>query len=194
MKIDGFVVEPLTRERWPDLEIVMGRGGMGGCWCMYWIHPTSKSWGDGAKGGSRARNKRAFRRIVAEGPPPGLLAYDGDVAAGWCRVMPRSRMPGIDRSRYFKTDLDVNRVWSLSCFVVRRSHRGRGLTRILTMAAIRLARTQRAKIVEVYPSETKIERSAASIYTGVASTFRRLGFKVVQRTAPHRPMMRLDVP
>ena len=32
-----------------------------------------------------------------------------------------------------------------------------------------------------------------SIYTGVASTFERLGFKEVQRKAPHKPMMRQEL-
>lgn len=34
---------------------------------------------------------------------------------------------------------------------------------------------------------------ASSVYLGLASTFERLGFEVVQRRAPHKPMMRLRV-
>ena len=191
MKIDGFDVHPLTPERWPDFEAVLGKGGIGGCWCMYWIRASSKAWGEGAKGGSRAANKKAFRRLVAKGQPPGLIAYEGDEPMGWCRVMSRESLPGLKGSRHFKTELDVDGVWSLSCFVVRRAHRGRGLTTVLTKAATRFARRHGARILEVYPTDTDERKGSAGMYTGKASTFARLGFKEVQRRSPHKPMMRL---
>ena len=37
----------------------------------------------------REKNKAAFREVVKHGPPPGLLAFDGDVAVGWCQLTPR---------------------------------------------------------------------------------------------------------
>ncbi len=193
MEIDGFRVEPLTPERWDDLVAVLGRGGVGGCWCMYWTLPNGRVWSEGVKGGSKAKNKAAFRALVDAGPAPGLLAYDGEEPVGWCRVMPRDRLPGLANSRHFKTGLDIEGVWSLPCFVVRRKHRGRGLTTVLTKAAIAFAREQGGRVLEAYPWETKEEKHPATIYTGMASTFKRLGFEVVQRKAPHKPMMRLTL-
>ncbi len=193
MKIDGFEVEPLTPERFGDFETVLGKGGIGGCWCMYWILPTSREWSEGAKGGSTAANKPAFRRIVQAGPPPGLLAYDGSDPVGWCRVMPRAALPGLERSRHFKTDLDTAGVWSLPCFVVRKSHRGRGLTAVLIKGAIELARADGARILEAYPWDTAEKQQPATVYLGLASTFTRLGFEVVQRRVEHKPMMRLSL-
>jgi hypothetical protein len=32
----------------------------------------------------REINKDAFHRIVQESPPPGLVAFDGGTAMGWC--------------------------------------------------------------------------------------------------------------
>lgn len=191
--IDGYTVEPLTPDRFEDFETVLGKGGVGGCWCMYWILPTSRQWSEGAKGGSKAANKPAFYTIVDAGPPPGLLASDGADPVAWCRVMPRSALPGLARSRHFKTDLDTAGVWSLPCFVVRRSHRGRGLTEVLIKGAIEFARDQGAQILEAYPWDSDEEQSAATIYTGMASTFTRLGFEVVQRTVDHKPMMRISL-
>jgi GNAT superfamily N-acetyltransferase len=158
---------------------------------MYWIRSTSKAWGEGAKGGSKAVNKVAFRELVADGPPPGLLAYAGEEPVAWCRVMPRSRHPGLKNSRHFKTELDLQGVWSLSCFVVQRAWRGRGLTTVLTKAAIRFAREQGAQVLEVYPTDTDEKKHPSVIYTGKATTFVRLGFEEVQRRSPHKPMMRL---
>lgn len=192
--IDGYDVRPLTAERFDDFVHVIGRGGIGGCWCMYWTRPTTAEFGAGAKGGSTAANRTAFAALVESGPPPGLLAYDGGEAVGWCRVMRRADLPGLTRSRNFKTDLPIDDVWSLACFVVRRTHRGKGLTEVLTRAAIELVRGRGGGILEAYPAETAQTRSPASVYLGLASTFERLGFEVVQRTAPDRPMMRLAVP
>ena len=190
---DHFTTRPLTPERFDDLATVLGRSGISGCWCMYWIAETSAQWSEGAKGGSSAANKQAFREIVEDGPPPGLIAYDGREPVAWCRVMARSRLPGLARSRHFKTDLDIDGVWSLPCFVVRRSHRGRGLTRILIEAAKDLAREQGAAILEAYPWDTDERQAPMTVYTGIASTFRSLGFTEVQRRVPHKPMMRVEL-
>ena len=111
----------------------------------------------------------------------------------WARVVARSTLPGLKSSTHFRTDLDIEGVWSLPCFVVRRSHRGRGLTATLTKAAMSLATDQGARMLEAYPWETESSEDPMSIYTGVASTFRRLGFDEVQRKAPHKPMMRLEL-
>ena len=149
MIVDGFRIETLTPERWDHLVTVLGRSGMSGCWCMYWALPNQRLWGESAKGGAKARNKAAFRDLVDAGPPPGLLAYEADEPIGWCRVMPRDRLPSLANSRYFKTDLDIEGVWSLPCFVVRPKHRGRGLTAVLTKAAIAFALSSRVQATPV---------------------------------------------
>ena len=105
--------------------------------------------------------------------------------------MQRTCLPGLAKSRYFKTDLDIEGVWSLACFVVRPAHRGRGLTTVLTKAAIAFARDNGARILEAYPWQTSDVKHPSIIFGGVASTFQRLGFEVVQRVAAHKPMMRL---
>ncbi len=190
VRIDGFDVQPLTTDRWGDFETVLGASGIGGCWCTYWIHPSSKAWGDGCAGGRAAQNKALFMNIVRGGPPPGLLVYDAGSPIGWCRVTVRSRLPGLANSRHFKTELDTAGVWSLSCFVVRTKYRGRGLTAVLTKAAMEFARENGAETLEVYPTDTEERKSPSVVYTGIASTFRRLGFVEVQRRAPGKPMMR----
>ena len=44
----------------------------------------------------REKNKAAFRELVRRGPPPGLLAFDGDVSVGWCQLTPRSALQWLD--------------------------------------------------------------------------------------------------
>ncbi len=193
MNIDGFDVRPLTPDRWDDFETVLGASGIGGCWCTYWIHTSSTAWGEGCAGGKAAKNKALFKSVVQNGTPPGLIAYDSGEPIGWCRVTARSRLPGLANSRHFKTQLDIADVWSLSCFVIRTKHRGRGLTVVLTKAAAEFARANGAALLEVYPTDTEERKSPSVIYTGIASTFTRLGFVEVQRRAPHKPMMRLSL-
>ena len=193
MEVDGFRIEALTADRFDDFAAVLGEGGIGGCWCMYWTTDTTQKWRDNAKGGSTAKNRELMRELVDEGPPPGLIAYDGDEPVAWCRVVARSTLPGLKRSTHFSTDLDIEGVWSLPCFVVRKEHRGRGLSAALTEAAKTLARELGATILEGYPWDTEGREDPMSIYTGVASTFRRLGFEEVQRKAAHKPMMRIPL-
>ncbi len=189
--VDGYAVEPLSVERFDDFVEVVGNSGIGGCWCMYWTCPSSAAWGEGCKGGSTAPNRRAFLDQTTRGPAPGIVAYDVDEPVGWCRVMPRTSLPGLANSRHFKTDLEIDGVWSLPCFVVRRRWRGKGLTTILIKAACIHAREQGGSFIEAYPWDTTETKADSVVYTGLASTFERLGFEVVQRRAEHKPMMRL---
>lgn len=192
MKIDGYEFAPLNPARWDDFETVLGKGGISGCWCMYWLTDRGETFNRGTVGGSKGANKSAFRDIV-EKKPPGLLAYRDSTPVAWVRVMARSRHPGLARSRFFKTDEDTQGIWSLSCFVIRRQWRGQGLTEVLIHAAIRFARKGGAKVLEAYPTDTDVRLPASSIYMGRATTFRRLGFVECQRKAPHKPMMRLTL-
>jgi GNAT superfamily N-acetyltransferase len=194
MEIDGYTLEPLTPGRFDDLATVLGKSGVSGCWCMYWTMPTTAVWSEGCKGGGTAPNRRAFLDIVEEGPPPGLLAYQDGIPVAWCRVVERRSLPGLANSRFFKTDLDIDGVWSLPCFVVRAPYRRRGLTEVLVRAAIEFVHDLGGSILEAYPWDTSESKPSSTVYTGLASTFERLGFEVVQRTAPHKPMMRLTIP
>jgi hypothetical protein len=75
-----LTIRALTPELWPALEDLFGRNGAcSGCWCMYWRI------GSAYRRTARERNRAAFREVVRRGPPPGLLAFDGEVAVGWCR-------------------------------------------------------------------------------------------------------------
>src|SRR5512145_1880443 len=143
-----LAVHPLTPERWSALEDLFGKSGAcGGCWCMYWRI------GSAYRGRPAEENKKAFRTLVKRGPPPGLLAFDGDTAVGWCQLTPRDALPGLDRAQLFRP-VDEVPVWSLSCFYVRRSHRKRGVMAALIAAAVKAARRAKAPALEAYPVET----------------------------------------
>ncbi len=176
---------PLTPELWPALEDLFGeKGACNGCWCMYWRI------GAAYRKQPREKNKAAFRRVVTHGPPPGLLAFDGDVAVGWCQLTPRSALPRLDREWRLRR-VDDAPVWSISCFYVRIGYRKCGVTSALIAAALNAAKRAKAPLLEAYPLDAGKTPSASG--TGFASTFVRAGFKEVARHFPPRPIMRHDL-
>ena len=88
---------------------------------------------------------------MKRGPPPGLLAFDGDMAVGWCQLTPRDAVPWLDRTWRLKRVDDVP-VWSLSCFYVRKGYRRRGVTSALIAAALKAAKRAKAPALEAYPA------------------------------------------
>jgi GNAT superfamily N-acetyltransferase len=180
-----LTIRPLTPDLWPALDDLFGAGGAcGGCWCMYWRI------GSAYLKQPRERNRAAFREIVRRGPPPGLLAFDGDLAVGWCQLTPRDALPWLDRTWRLRR-VDATPVWSLSCFYVRKGYRRRGVTAALIAAAVKAARRAGAPALEGYPLDAGLTPSASS--TGYASTFARAGFKTVARRVPPRPIVRRDL-
>jgi GNAT superfamily N-acetyltransferase len=128
--------------------------------------------------------------LVESGPPPGLLAFAGDLAVGWCQLTPRDALPWLDRTWRLKRVDDVP-VWSLSCLYVRKGYRRQGITSALIAAALVAAKRAGAPALEAYPLDANLTPSASG--TGYASTFERAGFKVVARHVPPRPIMRHDL-
>ena len=180
-----LTVRPLTPDLWPALEDLFGeRGACGGCWCMYWRI------GSDYRKRPAAKNKAAFREVVTQGPPPGLLAFDGDVAVGWCQLTPRDALPWLDRAWRLRR-VDDEPVWSISCFYIRKGYRRKGVTSALIASALKTARRAKAPALEAYPLDANLTPSASS--TGFASTFERAGFKTIARHVPPRPIMRHDL-
>ena len=182
----AFDTQPLTPERWPDFETVMGpKGGCGGCWCMLWRRRKAnydKRVGDG--------NRDDIRAIVEGGEEPGLLAYESDRPVGWISLAPRERFVRLESSRVLKP-VDDQPVWSISCFLVAKDCRNRGVAEALLRAACAFANQRGASILEGYPIEPgKRPYPTAYAWTGFASVFRRAGFEEVARRSETRPIMR----
>jgi GNAT superfamily N-acetyltransferase len=176
-----LIVRPLTPELWPAFADLFGEhGACNGCWCMYWRIGNSYT------RRPRDANRAAFHRIVKNGPPPGLLAFDGDRAVGWCQLTPRRELAWLDGAKRTRR-VDELPVWSLSCFYVRSGCRRKGVSTALIQAALRAARRARAPALEAYPMD------APRSFTGLISTFEKAGFRTAGQHAPHRPIMRHDL-
>ncbi len=178
-----------TPERWADVEKLFGQhGACGGCWCM-WFRQTRSQFAKEAG----EPNRVALQSLVESGTVPGLLAYDGAAPVGWVAVEPRESFPALARSRILKRVDDLP-VWSVVCFFVARSFRGKGLMTALLKAAVDHARQHGVTVVEGYPVEPKKDRIPdIYAYTGTVSAFRQAGFVEVARRSESRPIMRYVV-
>lgn len=187
--VGSLAIHPLTPKRWPDLVRLFGpRGAVQGCWCM-WPRLTRADYVRG-KG---AANRRAFKRIVTAGPPPGVLAYVDGVPAGWCAIAARDGLRRLERSRVMGP-LDDRPVWVVTCFFIDRAHRARGLTVPLLRAATALAARHGGRLIEGHPTDLEGRRAPGIfLWTGTAVTFQRAGFREVARRSPTRPVMRKAV-
>jgi GNAT superfamily N-acetyltransferase len=181
-----LTIHPLTAAHWPALEDLFGKAGASnGCWCMYWrIGPRYA-------GRPREDNRSDLRQFAESGPPPGLLAFDGGTAVGWCELAPRADLGWLAHARYAQPVDDLP-VWSVPCFYVRRTHRGRGVMGALIEVAILVAARNGAPALEAYPVDTAVPGHTRNLFPGVASAFTRHGFRVVARRKPDRPVMRRD--
>ncbi len=183
----ALVVRPLTPELWPALEHLFGKkGASNGCWCMYWR--IGRAYAERP----REENRREFQAVVESGPPPGLLAMEGEVAMGWCQVTLRRDIPYVETKRFFAPP-DEAPVWAISCFYVRAKGRRQGVAKALIEAAVAYARQAGAPALEAYPVDVAQPKATSNAFTGVASSFVKAGFREVARRAPSRPLMRLDL-
>jgi GNAT superfamily N-acetyltransferase len=184
-------IHPLTPDRWDDLVTLFDRpGDPKGCWCMFFRVPSrefERLWGQWARA--------AFRQVVEEGPPPGLLAYRDGRPVGWCAVTPREAYPRVLNSRVTRPLDDRPGCWAVVCFYVERGERRGGTAAALLDAAVAFAAGHGATAVEGYPKDTGgIRRHANEMFVGSREMFLAAGFEEVGRRAPQRPIMRLALP
>jgi GNAT superfamily N-acetyltransferase len=90
--------------------------------------------------------------------------------------------------------VDEKPVWSITCLLVARPWRKRGLSVELIRAAVRHAALQGATLVEGYPVDPRTkDMPDMSAFTGVPAAFRAAGFKEILRRSATRPIMRYRV-
>lgn len=170
----SIVVRPATA--FDDVRTMVGpkRPDANVCWCLSYRIPSREN----QQLSGTARGDRV-RELVAEDPPPGVLAYDGDEVVGWAGVHPRRdttfarnrKIPHVDEP-------DDPGVWSVWCIRVRPGHRGTGISHDLLDGAVSFARGHGARVLEGYPVDngsSKVDLTMA--YVGTRSLFERAGFE-----------------
>jgi GNAT superfamily N-acetyltransferase len=177
----AFEARPVTKERWSDLVELFDRPVVRTCFCMFY-RKTGTNTGVGAD------NRRAMKALVDRGMVPGLIGYEDGVPVAWVSLGPREDYPKLRRSPVMKP-LDDRPVWSIVCFFVDRSARGKGLAERMLRAAVDHARSQGARLVEAYPVDAQ-DQDPDAMFFGAKSMYDRAGFREVARRRPTRPVVR----
>ena len=190
---------PATIDLWDALaDLFARRGGPDTpfCWCIFW-RVRSKDFSEA----SPASNRERLRALVEQGPPPGLVAIEDGRAIGWVGLAPRAEYQRIEHSRVIPR-VEGPDPWVVSCFVVSRDARGRGVASALLAAAVDHARTAGAAALEGYPIDPARAEGGrvrdTGAYVGTRSMFERAGFGIVAQTSSRsggapRVVARLDL-
>jgi GNAT superfamily N-acetyltransferase len=127
----------------------------------------------------------------------GLVGYVDDEPVGWVAVEPRTAYPKLRTSRVpwsgRNEDKGDDGIWAVTCFVVRKGYRGRGLTYPLARATIDFARERGVRALEAYPMITQPgkEITWGEVHVWTRQVFEDAGFEEVSRPTIRRVVMRI---
>jgi GNAT superfamily N-acetyltransferase len=200
MTTPSLRVVPASEASWADLDAVFGTtGDPAGCHCQWFKVPR------GELGAMSGEQRRALLREQTHCGDPsaretsGLVAYLDDEPAGWVAVEPRPAYPRLATRRVPWAGRDEDpadpRVWAVTCFVVRKGFRRRGVMAALAQATIGFVRDRGARALEAYPMVTEPEArlQAGELFVGAARVFADAGFAEVSHPTPRRVVMRVDL-
>jgi GNAT superfamily N-acetyltransferase len=169
-------IKPVDERNWADFEaLFQSKGAPSYCWCMAWRKNR-----DEQKQNTSKSRKKFIKQRVSAGTPIGLLAYIDNEAIGWCSIAPR------ETHRRLGGDESIDKVWSITCFFIKREFRNKGLQHLLIEHAKKYAKKNRAKYVEAYPVEPK---SPSYRFMGFIKSFDKAGFNFVKKAGTRRHVM-----
>jgi GNAT superfamily N-acetyltransferase len=132
------------------------------------------------------------------GTTSGLVAYLEKDPVGWVAVEPRIAYARLVRNRTVwsgrQEDKADDGVWAVTCFVIRKGYRKRGITYALAAATVDFAREHGARALEGYPMITTPgkEITWGELHVGSRQVFADAGFTEVSRPSLRRVVMRID--
>jgi GNAT superfamily N-acetyltransferase len=196
---DQVEIVPASDASWADLATIFGAADYPGrCQCQRFKVPGGM-WRDS----TQEQRTAALREQTACGNPgapatSGLVAYLDGEPAGWVAVEPRTTCPKLRGSpvpwKGRSEDPADDSVWAVTCMVVRKGDRGRGLTYLLARATIDFARQRGARALEAYPMITQPGRviTWGELHVGARQVFEEAGFEQVTHPTLRRVVMRIS--
>jgi GNAT superfamily N-acetyltransferase len=199
VKVEDLTIVPANRATWADLTAIFGTVDSGRCNCQrfktrgwFWDQATDEQ-----------RRARLREQVNCDDPDAtsttGLVAYltDGSVPVGWVAVEPRTEyprllgLPTVWRGRH--EDKQDDGVWSVTCFVVRKGYRKRGISYALAAATVGYARENGARALEGYAMRTQPgkEITWGELHVGAVQAFADAGFTEVSSPSVRRVVMRI---
>ncbi len=184
-----YTTKELSVKTWPDFEkLFLKPAGLVGdgwwCWCTH-HHIASYSKPENQQPRTRAeraeRNRRKKAELVEKECAHGILVYSDKEPIGWCQYGQRTELPRIDNSRNYREVRSRNgreKLWRITCFVIDKRYRRRGVARLALIAALDSIRKNGGGLVEAYPV-IKTDQGPNYMYSGTVSMFEKAGFKTV---------------
>lgn len=197
---DGSAVRVVAanRARSQDLTAIFGtRGAAANCQCQRYKLAPRESFASVPREdrADRLRDQTGCGHPLAQATS-GLVCYLDDQPVGWCAVEPRTAYVGLVRSMRVpwegrSQDKSDERVWALTCLMVRAGYRRRGVSAALVVAAVDVARDHGARAIEGYPINTT-DVISEELHVGTCNVFTAAGFIQVSAPTPRRVVMRID--
>jgi len=190
-----YSTKKLTKDTLPDFERLFEKHPAPGafmCWCMYHqrARPLAVSKQQHSRVKEAARNRQQKRELVENGRSHGVLVYSKGEPVGWCQYGSREELPRLDSDRSYRRlapEGDMKRLWRITCFVVDKKYRERGVASAALKAALEAIRSKGGGLVEAYPI---IRWGAYREYLGTVSMFQKEGFKIVAPFGKSNVVMR----
>ena len=195
---EQLTIVPANEASWDDLAAIFSADNACRCRCQR-FKIAGWMWRDSTL---PERTEMQRDQTACDNPnanaTSGLVAYVDEQPAGWVAVEPRTAYPKLRTTRVpwrgRDEDKDDDGIWAVTCFVVRKGYRGRGLTYFLARAAIDFARARGATALEGYSMITQPgkEITWGELHVGARQVFEDAGFKEVSHPTLRRVVMRVD--
>jgi GNAT superfamily N-acetyltransferase len=195
-----LTIIPANQATWADLSAIFDSSSEPRrCHCQFF---KSRDW---AQGPGEQRRARLREQTNCDDPEAasttGLVAYltEDRAPVGWVAVEPRTAYPRLlGKPTVWKgrpeEDKEDDGVWSVTCFVVRKGYRRRGVSYALAAAAVGYARDSGARALEGYAMRTQPgkEITWGELYVGAVQVYADAGFTEVSAPSVRRVVMRVD--
>jgi len=199
IRAEQLTVVPANEASWDDLTAIFGKADYSArCRCQR-LKVAGWIWRDSTQ---EERSAMLREQTACDEPnarsTSGLVGYVDGEPAGWAAVEPRTAYPKLRGTRIPWTgraeDKDDAGVWAVTCLIVRKGYRGRGLTYHLAGATIGFARERGARALEAYPMITQPgkEITWGELNVGASQVFAEAGFTEVSHPTLRRVVMRVD--
>jgi GNAT superfamily N-acetyltransferase len=198
LQVQAYTTKEMSNRTWRDFDKLFSQAsGWEHCQCIHFHRPCPlpKDQWLRSRAERTVRNRREKRELVKRGRAHGILVYANGEPVGWCQYGPREELPRIDSSRNdhgLAPEQGSMNLWRITCFVVDRKHRRRGVAAAALRAALESIKKKGGGLIEAYPlidwdklRRSEIRRrgrapSFGNVSThGTVSMFERQGFKAV---------------